>query len=1080
MKKTIIPLIMLLSTLFGFAAPASQVKHADWTQSAVIYEVNLRQYTEAGTFKAFESHLDELHALGVDILWFMPINPIGIEDRKGELGSYYSVKDYKAINPEYGSIEDFKRIVDKAHSLGMKVMIDWVANHTARDNQWTIDHPDWYLHDKNGKISTPFDWTDTAELDYDNEDMRREMVSSMKFWIDECDIDGFRCDVAGEVPTDFWNDALNELRLYKKGLFFLGEAENPALLTDAFDAYYGWELFHTLADIVKGKKNTIDLVNYFEKHAQKFPSSSIAMNFTTNHDENSWNGTEFEVFAKAAREMAALTFSVPGMPLIYSGQEVGNKHRLEFFKKDPIVWDDKYDFRSFYKTLIKMRHEHPSMYAPTTGAPMKILKTSAPKSIFAMERVLKNEESNVEDNSSDGDGFIAVYNFSDSTVTFSVDGGSVDVPRVITLPAWGYSFFFNNKNMLNDIERIEPPFWWTNMKTPLTLMVYGKDLKGSEVKVLDRKGMKISSVHFADSDNYLFIDLKCSPGMSAGIKHFEIKTKDGRVLPFNYEFKKRREGSAERKSYSSADVIYLLMPDRFADGNPENDSSPLIAENANREIIGGRHGGDLEGIRKHLDYIKDLGATTIWPTPILLDDQPSGSYHGYAIADYYKVDPRMGTNESYKALVEEAHEKGLKFIQDVVVNHCGTAHWWMKDLPFEDWISQFDEFTQSNFSISSVSDPHASGFDKNRNVNGWFAREMPDMNLTNPFVVQYLAQNVIWWIEYANLDGLRVDTYPYSDKDGVAKWTDDILNEYPNISIVGECWVNSPLDVAYWEGDHKNNDGYSSHLPNVMDFPLMNALRGGINENDDNPGWVNEGIKRVYNTIAEDYAYANPNSLLVFFSNHDTERIANSVGVDKMKILMTVLLTTRGIPQLYAGDEFMFKNKSGEKGDPAERMDFPGGWSGDSLNLFDNPDDRSADENELFTYTKKLLGFRQSTLGNESWNGNEIINQGRLIHFIPPSNSNLYVYFRYLNDNQKIMVIINNSNNKYIITSKDWNRYKEMTNKGDVYLDVQGLSYSNSGINIDEITSDEKVIIGDTLELAPLSSMVLLKQNLSK
>ena len=1077
MKKTLLSLIISLSTLLGLATPISQVKHADWTQSAVIYEVNLRQYTEEGTFKAFESHLDELHALGVDILWFMPIQPIGVEARKGILGSYYSVKDYKATNPEYGSIKDFKRIVDKAHSLGMKVILDWVANHTARDNQWTIDHADWYIHEKDGKIAVPFDWTDTAELDYDNQDMRNEMLSSMKYWIDKCDIDGFRCDVADEVPTDFWNEALNKLRQVKQDLFFLGEDENPALLKEAFDAYYGWEMFHTLADIIKGKKDATDLAKYFEKHAERFPESSIAMNFTTNHDENSWNGTEFEVFGKAVREMAAFTFAVPGMPLIYSGQEVGNKHRLEFFKKDPIVWNDKYDFRSFYKSLIKMRQAHPSMYAPTTGAPMKILKTSAPKAIFAMERILRNEENNVEDKSCDGDGFIAAYNFSDTTVTFSIEGGSVDIPNFITLPAWGYSFSFNKKNMLKDIERIEPPFWWTNMKTPLTLMVYGRDLKESVVKVLDRKGPEISAVHFADSDNYLFIDLKCDSNMTVGIKQFEIHTKDGRILHFNYEFKKRKEGSAERKSYTSSDVLYLLMPDRFADGNPENDSSPLTAENANREVIGGRHGGDLEGIRQHLNYIRDLGATTIWPTPILLDDQPSGSYHGYAIADYYKVDPRMGTNESYRALVAEAHKKDLKFIQDIVVNHCGTAHWWMNDLPFEDWISQFDEFTQSNFSISSVSDPHASEFDKKRNVNGWFAREMPDMNLTNPFVVQYLAQNVIWWIEYANLDGLRVDTYPYSDKQGVAKWTAAILNEYPNLSIVGECWVHSPLDVSYWEGAHKNNDGYSSNLPNVMDFPLMDALRDGINENEDNPGWVNKGIKRVYNTIAEDYAYANHNSLLVFYSNHDTKRIANTVNLDKMKILMTVILTTRGIPQLYTGDEFMFENKSGENGDPAERMDFPGGWLGDSLNLFDNPNDRSDDENALFNYTRHLLNFRKSNLGNNDWNGNEIINKGELTQFIPPNNSNLYIYFRYLNNNQKIMVIINNSNNKYILTSKDWNRYKEMISKGDVYLDIQRLSFSKSGINFDDAISGEKITIGETIELAPLSSLVLLKKN---
>ncbi len=408
--------------------PYTNVEHADWTADAVLYEVNVRQYTPEGTFAAFDAHLPRLKELGIDILWFMPIHPIGEVERKGELGSYYSVKDYKGVNPEFGTIEDFKNTVAKAHELGMKVIIDWVANHTSRDHEWIAAHPDWYVMDpETGTPVAPFDWTDVAELNYDNADMRAAMYDALRYWIDEIGIDGYRCDVAHEVPVDFWNDAWARIRADYDNLFFLAETEDAALIVDAFDAYYGWDNHHKMTALAQGKMNAAEYVEFLNAHAERFPFGAIAMNFTTNHDENSWNGTEFEKFGDAARQMAALTFCEPGMPLIYNGQEVGNTDRLEFFYRDPIVWEDKEGFTEFYKGLIAMRDAHPSMYAPAAGAPMVIVENNQPEKVFSFSRSLGNGS----------DGFLAVFNFSAEEVLVNVEGEEYD------LGPWGYEIVFN-------------------------------------------------------------------------------------------------------------------------------------------------------------------------------------------------------------------------------------------------------------------------------------------------------------------------------------------------------------------------------------------------------------------------------------------------------------------------------------------------------------------------------------------------------------------------------------------------------------------------------------------------------------
>jgi len=383
-----------------------RVEHADWVYNATIYEVNVRQFTPEGTFTAFEQHLPRLKELGVDILWFMPIHPIGVENRKGTLGSYYSVKDYYGINPEFGTLDDFKAVVAKAHELGMKVIIDLVANHTSHDAVLMAEHSDWYVRDSSGKVVSPFNWTDVAKLDYSKPELRRYMIDMMKYWVKDVDLDGFRCDVAAEVPTDFWNQARTEL-IGIKPIFMLAEAETPELQKFAFDADYGWECHHTLNSIAQGKKTVVDLEQYLLKKTATYPKNAIKMNFITNHDENSWNGTEFERMGSAVKTMAALTFVLDGMPLIYTGQEVGFNRRLEFFEKDQVDWIDSLGMTDFYKKLTALKKAASVLDAGEKGADIFRVTTTADSSVFAFVREneaqklfaifnLSSEEQNIE------------------------------------------------------------------------------------------------------------------------------------------------------------------------------------------------------------------------------------------------------------------------------------------------------------------------------------------------------------------------------------------------------------------------------------------------------------------------------------------------------------------------------------------------------------------------------------------------------------------------------------------------------------------------------------------------------------
>ncbi len=442
------------------------------------------------------------------------------------------------------------------------------------------------------------------------------------------------------------------------------------------------------------------------------------------------------------------------------------------------------------------------------------------------------------------------------------------------------------------VTRVEPLSWWTGMKMPLQLMVQGENISGYSVSVEGGAGVSVEKINKADSPNYLFVDVKIAPNAKAGT-YYIVFEKDGQSFKYPYEIAARKAGSADRKSFTTADMIYLIMPDRFANGDTSNDSTDDTDDKYARHELFGRHGGDIQGIINNLDYISELGATAIWCTPLLEDNQPEHSYHGYACTDYYHIDSRFGTNELFREYVNKAHEKGLKIIMDIVPNHAGSAHWWMEDTPFKDWYHVFDTYTGSNIAFSTNMDPNASKQDLYIQESGWFDRSMVDMNLDNPFVLKYFEQWAIWWIEWSGLDGFRVDTYPYNEKDPMAEWCAAVMNEYPNFNIVGEVWTASIPQLAYWQGGNANKDGFDSNLKSVMDFPLHDALRAGLNE--DNPGW-GQGMTRVYNILSHDFVYHDLSNMMIFPGNHDTDRLGDALRKNpkRVKIAMALMATMRG------------------------------------------------------------------------------------------------------------------------------------------------------------------------------------------
>lgn len=599
------------------------------------------------------------------------------------------------------------------------------------------------------------------------------------------------------------------------------------------------------------------------------------------------------------------------------------------------------------------------------------------------------------------------------------------------------------------IERAEPLSWFTGMKMPLTLMLQGEDLADAEVsiqqvvagKVMKGQclGLTVKSQHNAESPNYLFVDLQAN---EPGTYRITL-TKNKKSASVNYVIEQRRPEPRANKSYTPADVIYLIMPDRFANGDLLNDATEDTAEKPAYDEWFGRHGGDIKGIIDHLDAIKALGATAIWCTPLLLDNEPTQSYHGYACADYYHIDPRYGSNELYRNLVNAAHNKGLKMIMDIVPNHCGSAHWWMKDLPYHDWIHQYPEFTRSNWQFSTAADPHASEADFLGMNSGWFDTSMPDMNLDNPDVLKYFQQWAIWWIEAMDLDGLRVDTYPYNEKVPISKWTQAVRNEYPGINIVGECWTRPTSQVAYWQADARNPDGYNSNLPCVMDFPLQEAMIAALSNNGE--GWGN-GMLKCYEVVAEDFLYAHPDNLLIFNSNHDTPRVRDMLldkSYDRNKLIVALLATMRGIPQLTYGEEYgvISLNPEDVGNHGALRVNHP--WFKGTASKLE------PEQEDLYKYYAKILNWRRDS---------KTIHEGKLMHFL--SRDNTYAYVRYT-DKEAVLVYINASKEERQMPVA---QYHEVL-----------MNYQKKGT---DVVSDQPFDLNQRITVKPLTAIILPLEHL--
>ncbi|TVZ25308.1 glycosidase [Gillisia sp. Hel_I_86] len=601
--------------------------------------------------------------------------------------------------------------------------------------------------------------------------------------------------------------------------------------------------------------------------------------------------------------------------------------------------------------------------------------------------------------------------------------------------------FISAVNVNAQIERMEPPFWWAGMEnSEVQVMYYGKDIATYQVSA--GEGLLFQNVVKTENPNYVFVTIE-TEGLKPGSYIINFQKKGKTVFSKPYELKKRRENSALRKGFDASDAMYLIMPDRFANGNPENDSSPKMVEKADRTNLGGRHGGDLQGVIDNLDYLEDLGITTLWSTPLLEDNDKTYSYHTYAQSDVYTIDPRYGSNEDYKKLADEMHKRDMKLVMDYVTNHWGAEHWMIKDLPTYDWIHQFPGYANSNYRMTTQYDPNRSQIDWKYCVDGWFVSSMPDLNQSNPLVLNYLTQNAIWWIEYANLDGFRVDTYSYNDKDGIAAWTKAIMKEYPHFNIVGEVWMHDQAQISYWQKDSPIGaiQSYNSNLPSVMDFTLHDAIMSVFDE--ENASW-DQGMIKVYENFVNDFLYADINNMLVFAGNHDTDRFNEIYKSDlnKYKLAMTLVLTTRGIPQLYYGDEIGMVGNKAKLGDGDIRRDFPGGWKGDSQSAFSEAG-RTDVQNSYHSFTKKLLNYRKNK---------EVLHFGKLLQYLPENN--VYVYFRY-NDTARVMVVINN-------------------NTEDQELDLarfaEGLAESSAG---KEIISDRQIELSDKLKIDGKSSLVI-------
>jgi len=567
------------------------------------------------------------------------------------------------------------------------------------------------------------------------------------------------------------------------------------------------------------------------------------------------------------------------------------------------------------------------------------------------------------------------------------------------------------------ITRMEPAFWWTDMKNPeLQVMLYGKDIAKSKVTV-NYEGVRLKEVVQVENPNYLFLYLELQDGVKPGTLLFEL-TEGRKTLrqPFELKPRETRPGAL---GFTGADVMYLITPDRFVNAVPENDNLDTVK--VNRDRPNSRHGGDIRGIINKLDYIRELGFTTIWLNPVLENRMPGGSYHGYSITDFYRVDPRFGSNEEYCEMIDKAHQKDMKVVMDMIFNHCGSAHWWMKDMPASDWLNNPDNFVQTTHYKWTLMDIHAPESEKDILVNGWFSRGMPDLNQRNRHLATYLIQNSIWWIEYARIDGIRQDTHPYADYDFMARWCQEVEEEYPDFNIVGEAWYPRISASAWWQRNSANNNR-NSNLKTVMDFDLtFTAAQAFIDESSSREG-SEAGLFKLYEVIAQDYLFTDPTNILTFLDNHDLGRFMKKDETDlrRYKQAIAFLLTTRGVPQIYYGTEILMHGGKNE-GDGSIRKDFPGGWPGDPVDAFTR-NGRTPLQNEAWDYMQKLLQWRKNS---------KPVTEGKLIHYTP-DRTGCYVYAR-IKDNQTVLVMMNGTDSEQSLAMA---RFGDVTGKYRTGKDV--------------------------------------------
>ena len=574
-----------------------------------------------------------------------------------------------------------------------------------------------------------------------------------------------------------------------------------------------------------------------------------------------------------------------------------------------------------------------------------------------------------------------------------------------------------------EVESIHPPHWWVGMHdTSLQLQIHGKDIREASLTMQPYAGVRLDSVVRLDgSPDWQYLYLSVSPEAKPGKLHFEWKEGKKKIKrEYDLKARTRTQGAA---GFTSGDVLYMLMPDRFSDGDPSNNSGEGLRNpvGADRTDPNKRHGGDIRGLINHADYIDSLGVTAVWVSPVLENDMKGGSYHGYATTDYYRIDPRFGTNAEYVELIDTLHQRGIKTVMDMIFNHSGSGHPWFDAPPASDWFNFQGDYHQTNYRLSTITDPYSSDYDRSMTQDGWFVKEMPDLNQRNPHLMKYLVQNSIWWVEEAGIDGIRMDTYPYADEKAMGAWIDSLLSEYPNFNVVGECWFGETAGEAFWQKGSPlaAAKGQDTRLPVVMDFPLMIKSRGLAPYSEETDPW--NGLNKIYDQIALDYVYPDPTKVLRFLDNHDTERVLVEMpdSLGPWKQALTILLTMPGIPQLYYGTELLM-NGIRAGGDGNVRKDMPGGFAGDTRTVFTR-EGRTSLENEARDYIAALNKFRKTS---------PAIASGKMKHFMP--DNGVYLYRRGEGPDQVIVMM----NGRGSENEVDMARYNEVLDQGREYVDV--------------------------------------------